>query len=353
MINKSFWKNKKVLITGHTGFMGSWLTLWLHKLEAEICGYSKDIPTSPSLFETAKLSKYLKKDVRADLRENKKLKKVINNFKPQIIFHLAAQSSVLESYENSIDTITSNIIGTANLIESVKNLESLKSVIIVSTDKVYKNLEKNNIFIEGDPLGGDDIYSSSKACADLITQSYYNSFFIEKKIGFGIVRAGNIIGGGDWKPFRLVPDCLKALSKNERVYLRNPGSVRPWQHVLEPLSGYIILAEKIYNGKKINSVIWNFGPSNSNCVSVKEMFLLLSKKYGNNSSYIISKKKYFPENKLLRINSKMSKKYLGWKQKLSLKKTIEFSVDWHKSWRKKDNMFDLCFKQISEYEKYK
>ena len=262
MVNKKFWKNKKVLITGHTGFKGGWLSVWIKMLGAKVSGYSINPVTKKNFFSSVKLKKIFFRDYRKNIQNLKNFDDCIKKTKPQIIFHLAAQPQVLESFKNPLDTILTNVVGTANLLEIIKKYKFIKSIVIVTTDKVYKNNEKKIKFSENDHLGGDDLYSSSKACADIITHSYFKSFLEDSNCGIATARAGNCIGGGDWTKFRILTDASEAFLKNKNLYIRNPNSTRPWQHVLESLYGYIILAEKIFGNKqKKYCTSWNFGPS--------------------------------------------------------------------------------------------
>ena len=279
MIDKKFWKNKKVLITGHTGFKGGWLSLWLKFLGAKISGYSLNPITKKNFFKETKIKNIFFKDFRKDISEIKELSRCIKSCRPEIIFHLAAQPQVLESYNQPLETINTNVMGTANLLEIVRKFKFVKAVIIITTDKVYKNSNQSVRFKENYALGGDDIYSASKASADILTSSYEKSFFI-KNANIVSVRAGNCIGGGDWTKFRILTDSVKAFSSNKILKLRNPTYTRPWQHVLEPLAGYLLLAKKIYlkkNGKKYNGA-WNFGPGNKDNLTVYQFAKLLKKK---------------------------------------------------------------------------
>ena len=352
MINKKFWKNKRVLITGHTGFKGGWLSVWLNFLEAKISGYSLSPITKKNFFNTTNLKTLFEVDKRGDIKDYKKISQLIKKFKPEIIFHLAAQPQVLESYINPYDTVQTNVIGTTNILDlSFKN-KSVKSVIIITTDKVYKNLNKKKRFKEDDALGGDDLYSSSKASADIITSSYYHSFFKKKKCGVASVRAGNCIGGGDWTKFRILTDASESFLKDKKLLIRNPNSTRPWQHVLEPLFGYIILAEKIYeNKKKFYSNSWNFGPKEANQINVMKFAKILKRKMGSNSKIICNKKFDDREKKYLDLNSKKSTRYLGWKSILDINKTLDLTAKWYLANDMKKNMLVETTKQIEQYLK--
>ena len=343
-------KNKKVLITGHTGFKGSWLTFWLLQLNARICGVSKNIPTKPSLFEALSLRKNII-DKRIDIRDLAKLKKTINNFKPDFLFHLAAQPLVKKSYDDPVNTFTSNAIGTCNVLESVKFLKKRCIVVIITSDKSYKNLEILRGYRETDLLGGFDPYSASKGCAEFIIQSYVKSFYKYKKnLRLGVARAGNVIGGGDWSDYRVIPDCLKSWSKNKTVTIRSPNSTRPWQHVLEVLKGYLILAKNLKNNKNNHGEVFNFGPKNFQNKRVidvlKEMYEFLP-----NFKWNINTNKKFRESKLLKLNSTKAKKKLNWTNKLSFNETIKMTAEWYRMYYKKKNMVNFTSKQIQEFER--
>ena len=352
MINKKFWKNKRVLITGHTGFKGGWLSIWMNMLGAKVAGYSKNPLTKKNFFTSTKMKKILTNDFRKNIKNYKDLNTSIKLFKPQIIFHLAAQPQVLESFNNPFDTILTNVMGTSNLLEITKKNNFIKSLIIVTTDKVYKNNENKKKFSEQDPLGGDDLYSASKACADLISLSYYKSFFKSSNCGVATVRAGNCIGGGDWTKFRIITDAIEAFLENKRLKIRNPNSRRPWQHVLEPLLGYIMIAEKIFGNKKLRfSNSWNFGPNRKVNLKVIEFAKILKKKMNSRSKLAISKKIEVREKKNLDLSSKKSLKMLNWKSALSINQTLQLTADWYLAHKNKMNMLAYTRLQIDEFMK--
>ena len=341
-------KNKKVLITGHTGFKGSWLTFWLLQLNAIICGISKDIPTKPSLFNSLNLKKNII-DKRLDIRDLTKLKKTINNFKPDFLFHLAAQPLVKKSYDDPINTFTSNAIGTCNVLESVKFLKKRCNVIIITSDKSYKNLEILRGYRETDLLGGYDPYSASKGCAEFIIQSYVKSFYKNKKnLRLGVARAGNVIGGGDWSDYRVIPDCLKSWSKNKTVTIRSPNSTRPWQHVLEVLKGYLMLAINLKNNKNNHGEVFNFGPKNFQNKRVIDVLNEMHK-FLPNLKWNVKIKKKFRESNLLKLNSTKAKKKLKWTNKLSFNETIKMTAEWYRMYYKKKNMISFTSNQIKEF----
>ena len=332
MSKKNFWKNKKVLITGHTGFKGSWLTLILHSLGAKIIGYALDPISKPNFFDDLNLGKFLKKDIRSDISDLKKLKKVLNSFKPSIIFHLVGQSSVFVSYKDPLDTVNANVNGTVNLLESARSCKSIKSIVLLTTDKVYLNLEEKKKFKETDKLGGYDLYSSSKAAGDILAASYIKSFYKNSKCNIGIARAGNCIGGGDWTKDRIVKDCVEAFVHNKNLLIRSPNATRPWQHVMEPICGYLKLAEKLSgkNGQKFLGS-WNFGPNNIN-LSVLNLAKLGKKIFNSKSKIIINKNKknIKHEAKYLSLNSKKSLRYLNWKVYMKPELSLKLTFNWFK-----------------------
>ena len=348
-ISKNFWKNKKVFITGHTGFKGSWLSIFLTYLGAEVTGYSLKPNTNPSLYNLAKINNVVKKSIIADIRDYKKLSTEIKKSKASIIFHLAAQPLVRLSYIHPKDTFDINFSGTLNILQIIKKLKNISTGIIITTDKVY-NINKNKIFKETDSLGGLDPYSSSKVCVENLFSSYNESFFKEKKQMIATVRAGNVIGGGDFSLYRLVPDIYKSAIKKKSIILRNPNSIRPWQHVLEPLSGYLLLAQNIHS-KKIRNIQqnWNFGPNISSCKSVRYLTNFLCK---NLKIRVLIEKKnkniFKPETSILRLSNHKSKKFLKWYPRWSINKSLDKIIEWNKMINYK-KPFDVCVDQIKNY----
>ena len=349
----NFFKNKKILITGHTGFKGTWLTLWLNCLGAKVMGISNGIPTKPSLFKILKLKNKIT-STTCDIRDLNQFKYKLNLFKPDIIFHLAAQAIVKKSFDNPLETWTSNLIGTINLLEALKNYKkSNVRCIFITSDKVYNNVEKTYGYKENDKLGGEDPYSASKASADIAINSYINSFLKKnKKILISTARAGNVIGGGDWSEGRLIPDCIRAWSKGKKVEIRNFKSTRPWQHVLEVLYGYLSLAYNLSHKKKnLYGESFNFGPSTSTKYTVEDL-LKESKKNWILAKWKLKKNnKFFKESKLLQLNISKASKQIKWKNNLSFKKTIKYTFDWYnKFYKKKFNMYQVSIDQIKKYE---
>mgnify|MGYP006144204007 FL=1 len=334
MIYKKYFKNKKILITGHTGFKGSWLALWLKSLDAEVFGVSKSIPTNPSHYHVLTLSKIIKSRF-VDIKNFVKLKKTIMNFKPDYIFHLAAQSLVKKSYIETLNTWNSNLIGTVNLLEVLKNYNKKKvNVVMITSDKSYKNLEIKRGYKEEDLLGGIDPYGASKSSAELAIKSYIKSFFSTKKcnVSIAVARAGNVIGGGDWSEDRLVPDCVRSWSKKKKVLIRKPNSTRPWQHVLEAINGYLTLAFKLKeNRMKYHGQAFNFGPRNNNSYKVIEVVKEMKKNWDVVDWKVFKKNKDFFKNNLLKLNSLKAEKKLKWRCILNFKETIFFTIDWYKN----------------------
>jgi CDP-glucose 4,6-dehydratase len=352
MLNNSF-KNKKILIFGNTGFKGSWLTIALLNLGAEIYGVSLNIPTSPSLFKEAQLKSKIK-FIQLDIRNKNKVKSIVNKIQPDFMFHLAAQSIVLNSILDPTFTFETNSIGTMNILDSLRDYKKKIAVVIVTSDKCYENVEKKIPYKELDRLGGKDPYSASKACAEIIFKSYVDSFLAKKKnIRVSTARAGNVIGGGDWSKFRLVPDCMISAHKKRKIEIRSPNSTRPWQHVLEPIFGYLLLSDQLYkNIQKINNDSFNFGPNKFSNITVKNLIKKMMNQWEDiNPKYFYTRKSI--ESNLLQLDTKKSKKLLGWTSILNLDQTIKFTVDWYKFFynNKNKSIFDYTVYQIQEYLK--
>lgn len=355
MINLlSKFKKKKVLITGHTGFKGSWLTLWMIHLGAKVIGVSNNIPKNPSNFRVNKIQNKIIHKIE-DVRNMKNLLKIINKHKPDFIFHLAAQSLVKESYKKTKYTFETNAVGTLNLLEALRrsNLKKICSVVLITSDKSYKNLELNRGYKENDVLGGHDPYSASKACAEIIIKSYYESFFSKRRnIKISVARAGNVIGGGDWSKDRIVPDSIKSIIAKKNLLIRFPESTRPWQYVLEPLFGYMVLALKQKEAKKINGEAFNFGPNIKNSIEVIDLIMKIKRNLKNLNWKIVKSKKNIYESKLLKLNSSKAKSFLNWRCILGTDQTIKMVVDWYKTFlnQKKTDMYKFSISQIIEYE---
>ena len=345
--------NKKVLVTGHTGFKGTWLCLWLELLGAKVIGCSVNVPTKPSLFEMIKPKCV---DVRADIRDFKKLRSIIKKYKPEIIFHLAAQSLVRKSYKKTLDTLNTNIIGTANILEALKENKFVRAVVCVTTDKVYSNNETKKTFKETDSLGGYDPYSASKAACELVVSSYRDSFFNIEDYGkqhktlVASARAGNAIGGGDFAKDRLIPDFVRAILTNKKIDIRNPKSIRPWQHVLEPLNGYLLIGANLLKGKKNFATAWNLGPEQKDVKTVEEIVKKLCKKFST-IKYTIDKTKQPHETEYLRLDISKAKKELNWKPKWNIDVSLNKITDWIQAYQQKKDIRLLCIKQIEDFMK--
>lgn len=347
MIDPRFFKNKKVFITGHTGFKGSWLCKILKMYGADVLGYSLAPPTNPSLFEIADIATGIK-SVEGDIRNLEKLKKSLISFKPEIVIHMAAQPIVRTSYEEPVYTYETNVMGTVNVLESIRLCDSVKSVIVVTTDKVYKNNEWQWGYREVDELNGYDPYSNSKSCAELATHSYIKSFFQERDIAISTVRAGNVIGGGDFAKDRIVPDCIKAAINKENIIIRNPYSVRPFQHVLEPLMAYLMIAEKQYNDKKYAGN-YNIGPDEIDCVSAGKLATIFCEKWGDDISWENIHDGGPHEANFLKLDCSRLKVVFDWLPKWNIEKAIDASVEWSRCHADKKDI-NLCMeKQINEY----
>ncbi len=348
---KKFWRNKKIFITGHTGFKGSWFTIFFNLLGAKVYGYSLK-QEKISFYNLAKIEKIVKKSIIGDIRDYNKLHQSIKKTSPNILIHMAAQPLVRYSYDKPRYTYDVNAMGTLNVLNILKEIGSIKYALIITTDKVYKNLNKNKYFNENDELGGQDPYSNSKACAELISQAYSDSFFFKKKISCTTVRAGNVIGGGDFAKNRIIPDFFRALKNKKKLPLRYPNAIRPWQHVIEPLYGYIQLLMYMINSKSIVSGAWNFGPPKSNNLKVKEIISILNSNFDNSIKVIIKKnlKKNYKESELLKLSSKKSNLKLKWKAKYNITKTIKLISQWHKEiFKNKNKALEISEKQIKDY----
>lgn len=338
-------KNKKILVTGSTGFKGSWLSIWLKNLGANVYGYSLRPISENDNFVVSNLETKIHQTY-GDICDYKKLEQYINEVKPDMVFHLAAQPIVNEAYLHPLNTIQTNILGTANLLNICKSQSSIKVFINVTSDKCYLNLDENKAFVEDDILGGKDIYSASKACAEIINNAFYYSFFKEHPMSISTVRAGNVVGGGDWQRNRIVPDAMRAYENKKTLLIRMPNATRPWQHVIEPLMGYLILAEKMYlNPKKFDGP-WNMGPSTIENLTVVELISALSSKIGALSFKTVNNKIY--EANYLRLNSNKAKNILGWQKVLNDEEMIDLICDWHIKYKSED-VYTLCSKQIEFY----
>lgn len=358
ILDQTIFKNKTVLITGHTGFIGTWLSVWLHSLGAKVIGYSLKPPTIPSMFKTVRLKDDII-HILGDVRDSKKLHNCIRSNDPDFVFHMAAQPIVRDSYQKPIETLQINIIGTANLLDGIRD-SKVKVCIVMTSDKCYENHETNRPFKETDPMGGYDPYSASKGAAELITASFRNSYFSsqhtgKQKVGIATVRAGNVIGGGDWAKDRVVPDCIRALISKKSIFLRHPSAIRPWQHVLEPISGMLCLATKMWKNPSKYSQAWNFGPIYlRNKTTVKWIVNQIINQWDGGKSIKISKEEVtsLHEAKILLLDSRKAMKELGWHPVYSAYDAVKETVSWYKAFADKTfNMKEFTLLQIQNYVK--
>ena len=341
----NFWKGKKVLVTGHTGFKGSWLSLWLQMLGAEVTGFSMKPPTTPNLFEIADVARDMN-SVIDDLRDRAAIQSALQDAKPDIVFHMAAQSLVRYSYAHPVETYTTNLMGLVHLLDGVRQIQATKAVISITSDKCYENDERDIGFKEEDAMGGFDPYSSSKGCQELISSAYRRSF----QTPIATARSGNVIGGGDWALDRLVPDILRAIEKGENVIIRNPISTRPWQHVLAPLEGYIHLAQKVYEDGDNYSGAWNFGASDEEAKPVQWIVEHMTRKWGRGAGFVIDTGgANLHESKYLKLDCTKANSELDWASKWPLCTTLDKIIDWHKAYLGKEDMRNFTLQQISQY----
>ena len=348
-LDKKFWKNKKVFLSGHTGFKGSWLTQWLHNLNANVYGYSLEPSTSPSLFNSLELKNKIYSQI-GDIRNYDLLKKSIDEFKPEILIHMAAQPLVRDSYLNPVFTYETNIMGTVNILDIAKNTNFINSILVVTSDKCYHNLEKNYYYKESDSLGGYDPYSSSKGCADIVSSAYYNSYFFKQEVGLSIARAGNVIGGGDWSKDRIIPDAIRAFSKNSKLIVRNPQSIRPWQFVLDPLFGYLKLIEKLSQSPLDYSGPWNFGPKKEDSDSVKHICDRIVSLWGHDAKWVSEDSENPHEANLLQLDSKKANESLDWFSRYNLKTTLEKTINWYTNYYSEDmDLIKYTTNQIDDF----
>ena len=346
-IDKDFWQGKRVFLTGHTGFKGSWLSLWLVSLGAKVKGYALSPPTSPSLFIEANIDSIIDSQI-ADIRDQDTLHESMTKFSPDILIHMAAQPLVRYSYDEPIETYEVNVIGTAKVLEVARSCPNLKAIVNITTDKCYENDERAEGYKEDDPMGGYDPYSSSKGCAELVASSYRRSFLQDQGVGLASVRAGNVIGGGDWADDRLIPDILRSFENGSPVVIRNPKATRPWQHVLEPLSGYLILAQRLYEEQKKYAEGWNFGPNEQD---VKPVDWILDKMISKwpNSSWEFDRNSNPHEADFLKLDIVKAESKLGWQPVWGLSHTLEKIIDWHRAWLDKEDIQAICLAEIEEY----
>lgn len=353
-IFNNFYKGKRVLVTGHTGFKGSWLSIWLHELGAEVVGVGLDPYSEKDNFVLSGIGKKIKADIRADIRDGQKMKDIFAQYKPEIVFHLAAQPLVRLSYEIPVETYETNVMGTINIMEAIRATDSVKVGVMITTDKCYDNKEQMRGYKEDDPFGGYDPYSSSKGACEIAIQSWRRSFFNPEDYGkkhhvsLASVRAGNVIGGGDWAKDRIIPDCIRALEAGKPIEIRSPKAVRPWEHVLEPLSGYMLLAQKMWENPTEYCEGWNFGPEQESVLTVWEVASAMIENFGYGELKDVSDPNALHEANLLMLDITKAKMRLGWKPRLDAKNCAILTSDWYKKYKTQD-VYSICIDEITKF----
>lgn len=352
MITSSFWQHQKVLLTGHTGFKGGWMAMWMSALGARVTGFSLSPATNPSLFEQASIGRVLENDLRGDIRDLTSFSEALKLSQASIVIHMAAQPLVLQSYQDPITTYQTNVLGTMNVLEAARSNASVKTVLIITSDKCYENMESEEGYDEEKPLGGHDPYSSSKACAEIVASAYRRSFLAENGIAVATTRSGNVIGGGDWSRDRLVPDAVNAFINREPFVVRKPKAVRPWQHVLEPLSGYLLLCQELCYQPNRFAEAWNFGPRASDEKPVGSLADFMVECWGDGANWVCREDSNQPhEASSLRLDCRKAKTKLDWQPQWSLRKAIEKTLSWYKEWHCGGNMNEFSMQQIKDYQK--
>jgi len=352
-VNTAFWKGRRVLLTGHTGFKGSWLSLWLQSMGAQVTGYALDAPTNPSLFEVAEVAKGMTSIV-GDIRDLEHMRKVFGDCKPEIVIHMAAQALVRYSYVEPVETYSTNVMGTVNLLEAARSTKSVKAVVNVTSDKCYENREWVWGYRENEAMGGFDPYSSSKGCAELVSAAYRNSYFHPDKyqthgVALASGRAGNVIGGGDWAEDRLIPDIVRAIAQGKPVNIRNPHAIRPWQHVLEPLSGYLVLAQKLFEEGTSYAEGWNFGPNDEDAKPVEWIVDKLTRTWGEGASWVLDGGNHPHEAHYLKLDCSKAKTRLDWHPRWHLEDALGAIIEWQRAYRDGKDMHELTLRQINAY----
>ena len=348
-LNSGFWNGKRVLITGHTGFKGSWLSIWLHSMGAVLRGAALEPATAPSMFEIANVENVIESCI-VDIRDFNKIRECIAAFKPEIIFHMAAQPLVRLSYEQPLETYETNIMGTLNVLEAARSVGCVRSIINITTDKCYENREWFWGYRENEPMGGHDPYSSSKGCVEIASESYRRSFLNREGIAMATARAGNVIGGGDWSSDRLLPDILRSIEANKPVVIRNPKSIRPWQHVLEPLSGYLILGEKLYGEQGLEFTEgWNFGPIDDDARPVQWIVEKVCNAWSHEAEWSIEAGKHPHEANFLKLDISKARQRLNWFPHWNLEVALEKTISWHRAWINGEDMSRVCLEQIDSF----
>jgi CDP-glucose 4,6-dehydratase len=353
-MNLSFWKNKRVFLTGHTGFKGSWLSLWLQSLGAQVTGYALAPPTQPSLFERADVANGMT-SLMGDIRDGSALTQAMRNASPEIVIHMAAQPLVRRSYQDPVETYSTNVMGTVHLLEAVRQCTSVKAVVNVTTDKCYENQEWVWGYRENEPMGGHDPYSNSKGCSELVTSAYRNSFFNPHSyethgVAIATARAGNVIGGGDWAADRLIPDIISSFARGNSVTIRSPNAIRPWQHVLEPLRGYLTLAERLFTDGSRFAEAFNFGPRDDDAKTVKWIVDRLVSHWGDNASWSLDSQPQPHEARFLKLDISKAAHHLNWHPMLNLEKALQLTVEWSRGFHNGMDMKEITTQQIHDYQ---
>ncbi len=347
---EKFWQGKRVFITGHTGFKGGWLSLWLQSLGAEVIGYSLKPPSFPALFDVAHIANGMI-SIEGDISDFAKLQYSLQEHKPEIIFHMAAQSLVRCSYQFPLETLATNIMGTANILEAARHADSVRVIVNITSDKCYENREWVWGYRENDAMGGHDPYSCSKGCAELVTASYRRSYFsLENTANIASARAGNAIGGGDWAADRLVPDGVRAIVNGEPILIRNPRAIRPWQHVLEPLSGYLLLAHRLWDDDQNYEQGWNFGPDEQHAWTVEQLTDMFCRLWGDEAKWFVKANDHLHEAHYLKLDSSKAMRCLGWRPVLDMKETLAMTVEWYKRFYDGEDPRELTLAQIAKYQ---
>lgn len=354
-VDPIFWNDKRVFLTGHTGFKGSWLSLWLASMGAKVTGYALAPNTTPNLFSVLAINSLIEKSHIADIRDLVSLQNAMSQAKPDVVIHMAAQPLVRYSYANPVETYATNVMGTVHVLESTRSIDSVRATVVVTTDKCYENKEWVWGYRENESMGGFDPYSNSKGCAELVTSAYRQSYFSSPHSTNGVAsaRAGNVIGGGDWSEDRLIPDAIKAFEENKPLMIRNPLATRPWQHVLEPLSGYLILAQALYEQGSVFASGWNFGPCDEDNRAVKEVVDLLISRWGETARWEKEGSDQPHEANLLKLDCSKARTQLGWTPKWNLETAVQKIVQWQKAYQGKENMQEISLAQINHYMSFK
>lgn len=351
VIEPAFWKNCRVFLTGHTGFKGSWLSLWLHQLGAVVTGFSLHPPTDPSLFEDANVVASLEQSVYGDIRDGKALASAMQDARPEVVIHMAAQPLVRESYIDPVETYATNVMGTVNVLEASRNTSSVKAILNITTDKCYENREWVWGYRENEPMGGHDPYSSSKGCAELVSSAYRSSFLLQAGIALATARAGNVIGGGDWAADRIVPDAMRAFMNRKCLEVRNPLATRPWQHVLEPLTGYLMLCQQLVERPNEFSVAWNFGPGSADAKPVSQLVDIMIQSWGDEARWKLDTEAHPHEANYLKLDCSKAKSNLKWQPIWNLNRALSETVQWYKARHTGEDMNAFTLQQIAGYQK--